>query len=156
MFKLNDSTRRMLRTGIDTVLAVATLILIVIPFLDSTLTQLGHDDLRVYTATIAGTLGGLVVTFTKIRNFLEDRGIIPAILKAPASQGANPVPNDLPVQQPDVPVVPDVPAAPDVPVTPDVPATSDAPAADPAASGDSGDGSVPPDANALAADGNGS
>lgn len=38
---------------------------------------------------------GVVLTtiFTQIQNSLEDSGTIPAILKAPASEGANPVPD---------------------------------------------------------------
>lgn len=39
-------------------------------------------------------LAALLVTYAQ--NELEDRGAIPAIGKAPASDGANPIPDDIP------------------------------------------------------------
>ena len=39
-------------------------------------------------------LGAITVIWTFIQNALEDKGVIPALLKAPASEGANPIPDD--------------------------------------------------------------
>lgn len=85
----SDSTRRALRTGIDALLAVlgATAAVVVVPGLDDALGLTGGELAR------AGVIvGALALFLTKLRNALEDRGTIPAILKAPASDGADPIP----------------------------------------------------------------
>lgn len=88
-----DSTRRSLRTGIDAILTVLTALLAVVAYpglpdlLDSALGRPGA------TVAIGVVLGALLLFFTKVRNALEDRGKIPALLKAPASPGADPVPD---------------------------------------------------------------
>ena len=93
--KLNDSTRRALRTGYQFVVALAGIVptfLLALPT-DSPL------------ATRMAVVLGFLTLATKFLNSLEDRGVIPAWLKAPASDGANPVPADLPVLEPDPPGV---------------------------------------------------
>lgn len=85
----SDSTRRALRTGIDAILGVLVALagVVVIPGLDEALGLTGGELAR------AGVIvGALVLFFTKLRNALEDRGTIPAVLKAPASDGADPIP----------------------------------------------------------------
>lgn len=89
--KLNDSTRRALRTAYQFVFAL-------IGILPTFALLLPSDSPLV--AQIGVVLGWLIVV-TKFLNSLEDRGVIPAWLKAPASGGANPVPDDLPVEEPD-------------------------------------------------------
>jgi len=53
----------------------------------------------VLDATDAGKIASLTViltgVFSAVQNALEDGNVIPALLKAPASNGAKPVPNDL-------------------------------------------------------------
>lgn len=88
----NDSTRRSLRTGIDVILTVltATIAMLLFPGLPELV-----DGWTAPGATAAAgvVLGALLLFFTKIRNALEDRGKIPALLKAPASSGADPAPD---------------------------------------------------------------
>lgn len=81
---LNDSTRRSLRTVLDVVPAIAATLLIIVP-------SLGLSAATV--AQVGAILGGLVVLFAKIRNALEDSGVLPALLKAPASEGVHPIPD---------------------------------------------------------------
>jgi hypothetical protein len=82
--RLNDSTRRMLRT-------VYQLLVALIPALPTlALLTEGHPPLEAAIATLIGW-GALV---TKVLNAAEDRGWIPAFLKAPASDGAQPVPDE--------------------------------------------------------------
>ena len=87
----SDSTRRALRTGIDAILAVLASFaaVLVFPGLGDAI-GVGSEDLLRGGVVV----GALVLFFTKVRNALEDRGTIPAILKAPASDGANPVPDE--------------------------------------------------------------
>lgn len=96
MLTLNDSTRRALRTAYQYIVAlvgiVPTLVLLV---------PTGSP----LAAKLAIVLGYVAIA-TKVLNSLEDKGLIPAWLKAPASEGANPVPDDLPVRDPDVPANP--------------------------------------------------
>lgn len=90
---LSDSTRRSIRTGIDQALALATLLLLILPLFGDFLRAVGGDTLTGYVASAGVVMAALVVLFTKVRNLLEDRGIIPALLKATASDGAHPVPD---------------------------------------------------------------
>jgi len=94
--KLNDATRRALRTIYQFILACVGIIPV--------LTELLPKDSPL-VAQLLVVLGFLVAA-VKVLNELEDRGIIPAWLKAPASEGANPLPADLPVQPPDQPAAP--------------------------------------------------
>jgi hypothetical protein len=87
-----DSTRRSLRTGIDAIMTVlaATIAMLLFPGL----AELVDGWTAAGTTAAAGVvLGALLLFFTKIRNALEDKGKIPALLKAPASDGADPAPS---------------------------------------------------------------
>lgn len=78
---LNDSWRRGLRTAYQLVVSLVA----VLPTL--ALLDWGDD-----TGKALATLMVWGAVFTKLINALEDKGLIPAFLKAPASDGANPVP----------------------------------------------------------------
>lgn len=80
---MTDSTRRTIRTGIDVVLAI----------LASGLIEVLVEG-RADAPRIVGIVGALTLLFTKLRNAGEDAGLIPAVLKAPPSAGANPVPDN--------------------------------------------------------------
>jgi hypothetical protein len=88
----NDSTRRSLRTGIDVILTVltATIAMLLFPGLPELVDGWTAPGVTAATGVI---LGALLLFFTKIRNALEDHGKIPALLKAPPSPGADPVPS---------------------------------------------------------------
>jgi hypothetical protein len=82
--KLSDSTRRSLRTlyqGLLSLLVAVPLISLYVPTGASRL------------AVIAASVVAAAAVITKIINALEDKGLIPAFLKAPASDGAKPVPD---------------------------------------------------------------
>lgn len=87
----SDSTRRALRTGLDAVLALVAAVgaALVVPGFGDVLDGMTGAGA---TATIGGIVAALTVFLTKLRNALEDRGTIPAVLKAPASDGVDPVP----------------------------------------------------------------
>lgn len=82
--KLSDSTRRSIRSLFDLIPAVLGAMLILVPVLDLSAAT---------TAKIGATVAAISLALTKIRNGLEDAGLIPALLKAPASNGADPVPD---------------------------------------------------------------
>lgn len=71
----NASTRRAIRTGFDMVMGALAVLLIVIPSLG----QFGVsvDD----SAAILGMVVTATAVLSKVRNLLEDLGVIPAILK---------------------------------------------------------------------------
>jgi len=106
--KLNDSTRRMIRTILDVALSWAILLVLILPLFGSFIEDIGGwDSAMAIVAKVGVILTALVGFVSKLRNLLEDRGVIPAVLKAPASQGADPAPGNLPVLPPDVPQNPD-------------------------------------------------
>lgn len=80
---LNDSTRRALRTGYQFLIACIG----IVPVLAEVIPA--HSPLAAQLAVVLAFLAAV----TKVLNTLEDRGLIPAFLKAPASPGANPVPD---------------------------------------------------------------
>jgi hypothetical protein len=83
---MKDSTRRGLRTALQLVLSLATT-----GGLQGILALLGHA----LTAEQYAALTGALLPFVTVAvNSLEDAGTIPAVLKAPASDGQDPVPND--------------------------------------------------------------
>lgn len=81
---LSDSTRRSVRGLFDVVPAVLAAMAILVPALDLSAAT---------TAKVGTTVAAITLALTKIRNGLEDAGLIPAVLKAPASNGADPVPD---------------------------------------------------------------
>lgn len=89
---LSDSTRRALRTAYGFVVALLGIIPTILLLLPDSVRSgtLGGQDLSAILTTIV-----VWHTFsTKLINALEDAGKIPAWLKAPASDGVNPVPDD--------------------------------------------------------------
>jgi hypothetical protein len=90
---MSDSTRRSLRTILDVVPAVLASLLVLVPVL-------GLDAQTV--AAVGGVMGAITVALTKLRNGLEDAWVIPALLKAPASDGADPLPPADPPYPPDL------------------------------------------------------
>ena len=89
---MTDSSRRAIRTGIDLALAVlgALAAMLLVPGFAEVLDNMTGAGA---TATIGIVVAALAMFLTKLRNALEDRGTIPAVLKAPASDGADPVPD---------------------------------------------------------------
>jgi hypothetical protein len=81
---VNDSTRRAIRTLLDLIPGVIAALLVMVPVL-------GLSAAKV--ATVSGFLGAVIVAAAKVRNALEDAGVIPALLKAPPSSGENPLPD---------------------------------------------------------------
>jgi hypothetical protein len=80
---MNDSTRRAIRTVLDVVPAILAVLVVAVPLL----------DLDAETVAKVGALvGAVTVALAKVRNALEDSGAIPALLKAPPSPGADPMP----------------------------------------------------------------
>lgn len=78
---MSDSLRRGLRTLLDALLAVLAAGVVDAYLVDMDPTQRG---------ALAVALTGVI---SVIKNALEDSGKIPAVLKAPASDGADPVPD---------------------------------------------------------------
>lgn len=79
---MSDSTRRGLRTAYQALVSLVA----VLPTL--ALLDWGDD-----TGKAIATMIAWGAVFTKLINALEDRGVLPAFLKAPASDGAHPVPD---------------------------------------------------------------
>src|SRR4051794_28515995 len=97
-----DSTRRSLRTLAHGVVAGALALPVLAAELPTPPGRIGE---------IVGSVVATCAIVTKIVNTLEDRGLLPAFLKAPTSPGANPVPDPGPdvIEQPtgdDAPAVP--------------------------------------------------
>ena len=78
---MSDATRRGIHTLLDVLLALVTAGLIEAYLVDLDSTQ--------QAALVLGLTGAI----SAIKNGLEDRGAIPALLKAPASDGVDPVPD---------------------------------------------------------------
>lgn len=88
----SDSTRRSLRTGIDGILGVLAALgaVLLVPGIEEVFAEIGlGGKLSLFGAIVLA----FTVFFTKLKNALEDADKIPALLKAPASDGANPVPD---------------------------------------------------------------
>lgn len=84
-----DSIRRALRTFFQAfvgVLALEVGALLIHP-------ELLYDVAWLQRVGIAATAAGLVALVSFAHNALEDAGAVPALGKAPASAGANPVPD---------------------------------------------------------------
>ena len=79
---MSDSLRRGVRTLLDALLA-----LLAAGLIDNFLVNLDQTQ----RASLAVALTGVI---SVVKNELEDRGTIPALLKSPASDGVNPVPDD--------------------------------------------------------------
>ena len=96
---LSDPLRRGLRTFFQAF--VATLALLAIPALTDMVRAVSSSepyelDFRFWQGVIvAACASGLIALISWFQNFLEDKGAMPAVLKAPASSGANPTPDPL-------------------------------------------------------------
>lgn len=77
---MSDAARRGIRTLLDALLAVLAAGVVDAYLLNLDATQ---------RATLVVALTGVI---SAVKNALEDRGAIPALLKAPASSGAHPLP----------------------------------------------------------------
>ena len=112
---MSDALRRAVRTFLQAF--VGTFILLAVPWMTNIVVaitnaqpyELNFDVLQ--SAGIAGTFSGMIALVAWIQNQLEEKTQMPAILKAPASEGNNPVPNDAdppandPVDHPDQPFI---------------------------------------------------
>lgn len=87
---MNDSTRRAIRTGVDTLLGLLASIAVVfvVPGFEDWMNDQGWGKAF---ATAALMVVVLTAFLTKLKNWLEDEHNFPALLKAPASDGQNPV-----------------------------------------------------------------
>ena len=89
---MKDSTRRAVRTGLDLFLGVLLSLgaVLLIPGINETVTEMGLGKaFGVFSVVVL-----VLTTFvTKLKNYLEDEKNFPALLKAPASGGENPVPD---------------------------------------------------------------
>lgn len=88
---MNDSTRRAIRTGIDLVLGLlgSLAVVLVVPGFQDWMNDQGLGEVFVSASIL---ILACTAFFTKLKNALEDAGKIPAVFKAPASDGANPTP----------------------------------------------------------------
>lgn len=78
---LNDSTRRSLRTAFDVAVAVLAVATVVVPLLGSF--GVSTENVIAWTGMVATA----TAVVSKVRNKLEDLGILPAVLKAPRYEG---------------------------------------------------------------------
>lgn len=91
---LPDSTRRAIRTALDNIVGVLILLGVILPFFGDFIREVGGaDSVTAYLAKAMVILTALVTLISRIKNMLEDRGVIPALFKAPASNGEDPVPD---------------------------------------------------------------
>jgi hypothetical protein len=79
---MNDASRRGLRTLMQ--IGVVEAVLQLLRAFGVNLTEEQHAAILVLATPLV----------TAAQNWLEDRGNVPALLKAPASEGANPVPDN--------------------------------------------------------------
>ena len=84
---MNDSTRRAIRTALQSIAGA----------LGAGVLNLVFTGINPGWLAVAAVV--LTTVFTQIQNALEDRGTIPALLKAPASDGVDPVPNNEPLPE---------------------------------------------------------
>ena len=98
---MKDSLRRAIRTFLQAF--VGTLVIMLVPFLTDLIKSAGESDGRLVAidvnflgnVAIAATVAGVIALISWAQNALEDNvAAVPAILKAPASEGANPVPDN--------------------------------------------------------------
>lgn len=84
---MSDAVRRAIRTFLQAFVGV-----LVSSGVLSAVGEAGVVDWSALKKVGLSALGaGVVALFTFIQNALEDEGSVPALLKAPASSGANPV-----------------------------------------------------------------
>lgn len=81
---MSDATRRALRTALQSVIGA----------LGAGVLNLVFPDINPGWLAVAAVV--LTTGFTQLQNALEDSGAIPALLKAPASSGKDPIPDPEP------------------------------------------------------------
>ena len=95
---MSDALRRGIRTFFQGFIGVLALVAIPVlkQMVESAVGGQAIDiDVNVWQGIIVAAIaGGLIALIAWAQNALEDRGTVPAPLKAPASEGINPVPND--------------------------------------------------------------
>lgn len=85
-----DALRRAIRTFFQSFIGA-----IISSGILSSMAENGVVDWSVLKKTaISAAIAGVVASFTFFQNFLEDNTRVPALLKAQASEGLNPVPDD--------------------------------------------------------------
>jgi TRAP-type C4-dicarboxylate transport system permease small subunit len=97
---MNDALRRAIRTFLQAF--VGTLSLLLIPFLSDIAKSAGEADKGIVEIStdalgnilIAAVVAGVIALISFVQNELEDKTNMPAILKAPASSGQNPAPDN--------------------------------------------------------------
>ena len=98
---MNDALRRALRTFLQAF--VGTLVIMLVPFLTDLVQAAGETDGDIVkidvnllgNILIAAVVSGVIALISFAQNALEDNvAAVPAILKAPASEGQNPVPDN--------------------------------------------------------------
>ena len=80
---------------------MGTLSVMLVPFLYDLVKAAGESDGQLVridvnflgNVAIAATISGIIALISWAQNALEDKTAIPAVLKAPASEGQNPVPD---------------------------------------------------------------
>lgn len=87
---LPDSVRRALRTFLQAFVGI----LVTSGALSAITTEGVVDWAVLKKAAISAFAAGVVAVLTYVQNAAEDRGVIPAVLKANASDGANPITKD--------------------------------------------------------------
>ena len=86
---MNDATRRAIRTALQSIVGA----------LGAGVLNLVFTGINPGWLAVAAVV--LTTVFTQIQNALEDSGTIPALLKAPASDGVDPIPDVDPDDAPD-------------------------------------------------------
>ena len=95
---MSDALRRGIRTFLQAF--VGTLALLAIPAMTDIIRSISNAEPYTFDVNfwqgvvVAAVLSGIIALIAWAQNALEDRGTVPAPLKAPASEGQNPVPND--------------------------------------------------------------
>lgn len=95
---MSDAIRRALRTFLQAF--VGTLGVMLVPWGYDLIKAAGEADGRLVAidvnflgnVAIAATVAGIIALISWAQNALEDHSKVPAILKAPASEGQNPAP----------------------------------------------------------------
>lgn len=94
--RLNDATRRALRTFLQAFVGVFALSLLgwltgVQEWASCVKDCVFPDPTILGKAAVSGVVAGAITLITYAQNLLEDKGVIPAFAKATASSGENPV-----------------------------------------------------------------
>jgi hypothetical protein len=95
---MTDAVRRAIRTFIQAF--VGTFVLVGFPVLQNIMDATNGGDEPIFDVNVwkrvlvACVISGVIALVSYVQNALEDKTMMPAVLKAPASQGQNPAPAD--------------------------------------------------------------